>query len=62
MLRNCKLMCAASLGKICASDHAMNAIDEMSALTHDFDAFTDVRGALPEIAFLRDKPDFADIK
>ena len=25
-------MCATSLGKLCASDHAMNAIDEMSAL------------------------------
>ena len=44
-LRFFKLMCATSLGKICASDHAMNAIDEMSALTHDFDAFMDVCGA-----------------
>ena len=31
-LRFFKLMCATSLGKLCASDHAMNAIDEMSAL------------------------------
>ena len=37
--------CAASLGKICASDRTVNAIDGMSALTHDFDTFTDARGA-----------------
>ena len=43
--RNCKLMRAASLGKICASDRTVNAIDGMSALTHDFDVFTDARGA-----------------
>ena len=30
-----KLMCATFLGKICASDHAMNAVDEMSALNRD---------------------------
>ena len=34
-LRFFKLMCATSLGKLCASDHAMNAIDEMSALNRD---------------------------
>lgn len=34
-LRFFKLMCATSLGKICASDHAMNAVDEMSALNRD---------------------------
>lgn len=31
-----KVMCATRLGKLCASDHAMNAIDEMSALNRDF--------------------------
>lgn len=31
-LRFFKLMCATGLGKICASDHAMNAVEEMSAL------------------------------
>ena len=31
-----KLMCGTSLGKICSSDHAMNATDEMSALNEDF--------------------------
>lgn len=31
-----KLMFGTSLGKICASDHAMNATDEMSALNEDF--------------------------
>lgn len=34
-LRFFKLMCATSLGKICASDHAMNAVEEMSSLNRD---------------------------
>ena len=41
-----KLMCATSLGKICASDHAMNAIDEMSALNRDLKKFFDANGAV----------------
>ena len=44
-LRFFKLMCATSLGKLCASDHAMNAIDEMSALNRDLKKFFDVNGA-----------------
>ncbi len=40
-----KLICATSLGKICASDHAMNAIDEMSALNRDLKKFFDENGA-----------------
>lgn len=40
-LRFFKLMCATSLGKICASDHAMNAVDEMSALNSDLKGFFD---------------------
>lgn len=40
-----KLMCATVLGKICASDHAMNAVDEMSALNRDMKAFFDANGA-----------------
>ena len=44
-LRFFKLMCATSLGKICASDHAMNAIDEMSALNRDLKRFFDENGA-----------------
>lgn len=40
-LRFYKLMCATSLGKICASDHAMNAVEEMSALNHDLKQFFD---------------------
>ena len=40
-----KLMCATSLGKLCASDHAMNAIDEMSALNRDIKKFFDENGA-----------------
>lgn len=38
-------MCATSLGKICASDHAMNAVDEMSALNRDLKQFFDEQGA-----------------
>lgn len=44
-LRFFKLMSATSLGKICASDHAMNAVDEMSALNRDLRAFFDENGA-----------------
>lgn len=40
-----KLMCATSLGKLCASDHAMNAIEEMSALNRDIKRFFDENGA-----------------
>lgn len=40
-----KLMCATVLGKICASDHAMNAVDEMSARNRDMKAFFDSTGA-----------------
>ena len=44
-LRFFKLMCATVLGKICASDHAMNAVDEMSALDRDLKGFFDQNGA-----------------
>ena len=44
-LRFFKLICATSLGKICVSDHAMNAIDEMSALNRDLKAFFDANSA-----------------
>ena len=44
-LRFFRLMCATSLGKLCASDHAMNAIDEMSALNRDIKKFFDENGA-----------------
>ncbi len=44
-LRFFKLICATSLGKICVSDHAMNATDEMSALNRDLKAFFDEHGA-----------------
>ena len=40
-LRFFRLMCATSLGKICASDHAMNAADEMAALNRDLKQFFD---------------------
>lgn len=40
-----KLMCATVLGKICASDHAMNAVEEMRALNRDIKAFFDADGA-----------------
>ena len=44
-LRFFKLMCATGLGKICASDHAMNAVDEMSALNRDLKRFFEENGA-----------------
>ena len=44
-LRFFKLMCATSLGKICASDHAMNAVEEMSALGRDLERFFAENGA-----------------
>ncbi len=44
-LRFFKLMCATSLGKICVSDHAMNAVDEMGALDRDMRRFFDQNGA-----------------
>ena len=40
-----KLMCATVLGKICASDHAMNAAPEMGALNRDMKQFFDAGGA-----------------
>ena len=48
-LRFFKLMCATSLGKLCASDHAMNAIDEMSALNRDLRKFFDEHGAANDV-------------
>ena len=44
-LRFFKLICATSLGQICVSDHAMNAIGEMSALNRDLKQFFDEHGA-----------------
>ena len=44
-LRFFKLICATSLGKICVSDHAMNAVDEMSALDRDLKRFFEENGA-----------------
>ena len=44
-LRFFKLICATSLGKICVSDHAMNAVGEMSALNRDIKRFFDEYGA-----------------
>ena len=44
-LRFFKLMCATPLGKICASDHAMNAVGEMNALNRDIKGFFENTGA-----------------
>ena len=44
-LRFFKLMCATSLGKICAADHAMHAVEEMRALDRDLKQFFDENGA-----------------
>lgn len=40
-----KLLCATKLGKLCVSDHAMSAVDEMSALNRDLKRFYDENGA-----------------
>ena len=44
-LRFFKLICATSLGKICVSGHAMNAVGEMGALNRDLKRFFDENGA-----------------
>lgn len=44
-LRFFKLMCATGLGRICVSDHAMNAADEMSALNRDIKRLFEENGA-----------------
>lgn len=36
-----KIMCATVIGKVCASDHAMNAIEEMSAVNEELKRFFD---------------------
>ncbi len=36
-----KLMCSTVIGKICASDHALNAVEEMSALNTELKRFFD---------------------
>ena len=43
-----KLICATKLGKRCTSDHAMNAIDEMSALNNDFKKYIGQYGQIPK--------------
>lgn len=40
-----KLMCVTPLGQICASDHAMNAVDEMSAQNWDMKHYFEEVGA-----------------
>ena len=44
-LRFFKFMCTTNLGKICASDHAMNAVGEMNALNRDIKQFFENTGA-----------------
>ena len=40
-----KLMCATRIGKICASDHALNAVEEMTALNEELKRFYCEQGA-----------------
>ena len=43
-----KIMCATVIGKVCASDHALNAVEEMTALNEELKAFFDAhRAAYP---------------
>lgn len=44
-LRFFRLLCATGLGKICVSDHAMNATEEMSALNRDLKVLFEEVGA-----------------
>ena len=39
---------ATKLGKLCTSDHAMNAVDEMSALNRDFKTYIGQYGDIPK--------------
>ncbi len=39
---------ATKLGKLCTSDHAMNAVDEMSALNRDFKEYIAKYGDIPK--------------
>ncbi len=41
-----KIMCATVIGKICASDHALNAVEEMSALNEDLKKFFEAHRAV----------------
>ena len=43
-----KFIFATKLGKLCTSDHAMNAVDEMSALNRDFKAYIGKYGDIPK--------------
>ncbi len=43
-----KFIFATKLGKLCTSDHAMNAVDEMSALNRDFKAYIGRYGDIPK--------------
>jgi len=43
-----RLICATKLGKLCTSDHAMNAIDEMSELNKDFKKCLEKYGEIPK--------------
>ncbi len=40
-----KIMCATVIGKVCASDHALNAVEEMTALNGELKAFFDAHQA-----------------
>ena len=40
-----KIMCSTVIGKICASDHALNAVEEMSALNDGLKSFFDAHQA-----------------
>lgn len=42
-----RLICATKIGKLCTSDHAMNAIDEMSTLNNDLKKYLKRYGEVP---------------
>ena len=40
-----KIMCSTRIGKVCASDHAMSAVEEMAAMNEGLKGFFDAHGA-----------------
>ena len=42
-----RFICATKIGKLCTSDHAMNAVAEMSALNSDFKKYLERYGGVP---------------
>ena len=42
-----RFICATKIGKLCTSDHAMNAVEEMSTLNRDLKRYFEQFGEVP---------------